>query len=209
MGRLQTVEGLSHLLMASLSNYDYHQPGEERELRKGRSEPCSLSCLKFSLYCYNILLLLFGLAGLSAGLWSLVDRGQFLSLLTSLNKSVSEEYGVSSNNDTRDAIDDLQSTFRCCGADSFEDWRHSQWWRSELKLSNKVPDSCCKTVSGLCGVRDHPSNIYYPGCAHKLSRLVGDHLLLIGSIALVICLVESAGVILSVKLVRKLRTVGD
>ena len=68
--------------MASLSNYDYHQPGEERELRKGRSEACSLSCLKFSLYCYNILLLLFGLAGLSVGLWSLVDRGQFLSLLT-------------------------------------------------------------------------------------------------------------------------------
>merc|ERR1712156_1172995 len=178
------------LLMASLSNYDYHQPGEERELRKGRSEPCSLSCLKFSLYCYNILLLLFGLAGLSVGLWSLVDRGQFLSLLTttifqvsresrnlilvysgllaitvllqstigitayiyrdqvhhelvtSLNKSVSEEYGVSTNNDTRDAVDDLQSTFRCCGAESFEDWRHSQWWRSELILSNKVPDSC-------------------------------------------------------------------
>ena len=76
------MEGLSHLLMASLSNYDYHQPGEESELRKGRSEPCSLSCLKFSLYCYNILLLLFGLAGLSVGLWSLVDRGQFLSLLT-------------------------------------------------------------------------------------------------------------------------------
>ena len=59
-------------------------------------------------------------------------------LVTSLNKSVSEEYGVSTNNDTRDAIDDLQSTFRCCGAESFEDWRHSQWWRSELKLSNKV-----------------------------------------------------------------------
>ena len=60
-----------------------------------------------------------------------------------------------------------------------------------------------------CGVRDHPSNIYYTGCAHKLSQLVGDHLLLIGSVAIVICLVESAGVFLSVKLVRKLNTVGD
>ena len=60
----------------------YHQPGEEAGLSKGGSTSCSLSCLKFSLYCYNILLLMFGLAGLCLGLWSLVDRGQFLSLLT-------------------------------------------------------------------------------------------------------------------------------
>ena len=61
----------------------YHQPGEEPGLRKGGpGGSCSLSCLKFSLYCYNIILLIFGLAGLCVGLWSLVDRGQFLSLLT-------------------------------------------------------------------------------------------------------------------------------
>ena len=73
----------------------------------------------------------------------------------------------------------------------------------------QVPDSCCKTVSAMCGVRDHPSNIYYTGCAIKLAHLLGDHLLLIGSIALVICLVECAGVFLSVKLVRILNSVGD
>ena len=60
----------------------YHQPGEEPGLRKGGPTSWSLSCLKFSLYCYNIILLIFGLAGLCVGLWSLVDRGQFLSLLT-------------------------------------------------------------------------------------------------------------------------------
>ena len=60
----------------------YHQPGEEPGLGKAGPASCSLSCLKFSLYCYNILLLVFGLAGLCVGLWSLVDRGQFLSLLT-------------------------------------------------------------------------------------------------------------------------------
>ena len=68
--------------MPGISSYGYHQPGNELETSKARSEPCSLSCLKFSLYCYNILLLMFGLAGLCLGLWSLVDRGQFLSLLT-------------------------------------------------------------------------------------------------------------------------------
>lgn len=73
----------------------------------------------------------------------------------------------------------------------------------------QVPDSCCKTVSAQCGVRDHPSNVYYTGCAHKLSRLAREHLLLIGSIAIVICLVQILGVFLAVKLVSKLKTVGD
>ena len=131
-------------------------------------------------------------------------------LVLSLNRSVTEEYGVLQNNQTRLAMDDLQSTFRCCGAESYEDWSRSRWWEeSSVRLSRKVPDSCCKTLSVMCGVRDHPSNIFYTGCAYKLSQLVGDHLLLIGSIALVICLVEVAGVILSVKLVRKLSSVGD
>jgi len=262
----------------AIPDYSYHQPGKEGNKRS--SFECSLPCLKFSLYCYNILLLMFGLAGLSVGLWTIIDRGQFLSLLTSsvyhvsggiiiasgsiiilitvlgccgisresnkmillygcllavtvliqctigvtayfykeqvhkelvasLNKSISIEYGVEEFNHTTAAMDDLQTTFKCCGAEGFEDWRHSSWWSSDHRNSNKVPDSCCKSISRMCGVRDHPSNVYYTGCAHKLSQLVGEHLVLIGSIAIVICAVESIGVFLSVKLVQTLKSVGD
>ena len=130
--------------------------------------------------------------------------------MVSLNRSVTEEYGVAQNNQTRLALDSLQSTFRCCGAEGFEDWSRAGWWEeAAVRLGREVPDSCCKTQSVMCGVRNHPSNIFYTGCAYKLSQLVGDHLLLIGSIALVICLVELAGVVLSVRLVRKLSSVGD
>jgi len=261
----------------ALPSYSYHQPGQEK---KTGSDCCSLSCLKFFLYIYNILLLLFGLSGLAVGLWTLLDRGQFLSLLTSstyhisgilvlvsgilvvgitvlgccgisregrglilaycgllaftiivqvavgitaylyrakvhqelvvsLNNSFSQEYGIDQFNLTTLAVDDLQTTLKCCGAESYEDWRHSLWWSMGMKDNNKVPDSCCKTVSRFCGVRDHPSNIYYTGCAHKLSRMASDHLLLIGSIALVICAVEACGVVLSARLVMKLNNLED
>jgi len=260
-----------------MPSYSYHQPGKEK---KESDECCSLSCLKFFLYIYNIILLLFGLSGLAVGLWTLIDRGQFLSLLTSstyhiagilvlvsgglvviitvigccgisregkgiilaygsllaltiviqvavgvtaylyrekvhnelvlsLNSSFSKEYGLSEHNVTTAAVDDLQSSLKCCGAESYEDWRQTLWWTEDLRQSNKVPDSCCKTISRFCGVRDHPSNIYYTGCAHKLSSMASKHLLLIGSIALVICLVEACGVILSLTLVRKLTHLGD
>ena len=70
----------------ALPSYSYHQPGQEK---KTSSACCSLSCLKFFLYMYNIVLLLFGLSGLAVGLWTLLDRGQFLSLLTSSTYHIS------------------------------------------------------------------------------------------------------------------------
>ena len=70
----------------ALPSYTYHHPGQEK---KAGSDCCSLSCLKFFLYMYNILLLLFGLSGLAVGLWTLLDRGQFLSLLTSSTYHIS------------------------------------------------------------------------------------------------------------------------
>ena len=59
-------------------------------------------------------------------------------LITSLNLSITTEYGVLGKNDTSAAIDDLQSTFKCCGAEGFEDWRKSIWWRPEIRHNNKV-----------------------------------------------------------------------
>lgn len=64
----------------ALSDYSYQKARTEDG--KSSKPNCSLSCLKFSLYCYNVLLLIFGLSGFCVGLWSILDRGQFFSLLT-------------------------------------------------------------------------------------------------------------------------------
>ena len=76
----------------AVPDYSYHRAGLGDGPDKGSSASglsLSLTCLKFGLYCYNILLLLFGLCGLSIGLWSLIDRGQFLSLLTNTLHQIS------------------------------------------------------------------------------------------------------------------------
>lgn len=55
----------------------------------------------------------------------------------------------------------------CCGAIRFEDWKYSAWLQTDradlFRTTEKrlVPDSCCLTMSELCGLRDHPSNIPY------------------------------------------------
>ena len=65
----------------AVPDYSYHRAATGAGEDKRPLVSCSLACLKFSLYCYNILLLVFGLAGLSVALWTLIDRGQFLALV--------------------------------------------------------------------------------------------------------------------------------
>nr|XP_023669306.1 tetraspanin-11-like [Paramormyrops kingsleyae] len=50
--------------------------------------------------------------------------------------------------------------FKCCGSNSFADWKESTWILSSQSEDRIVPDSCCKTITNHCGQRDHPSNIY-------------------------------------------------
>lgn len=53
----------------------------------------------------------------------------------------------------------LSSQFKCCGSNGSSDWSESVYIRSGAE-GRLVPDSCCKSPSQLCGLRDHPSNIY-------------------------------------------------
>lgn len=47
----------------------------------------------------------------------------------------------------------------CCGSNNYTDWKDSVWIQ-RADNARLVPDSCCKTPDDLCGIRDHPSNIY-------------------------------------------------
>ncbi|KXJ05145.1 CD151 antigen, partial [Exaiptasia diaphana] len=67
------------------------------------------------------------------------------------------QYGFA--DDVTEAIDELQKKYHCCGDISANSWNTTAWKQSELSGNNTVPDSCCKTFSNRCGVRDHPSNI--------------------------------------------------
>jgi CD151 antigen len=114
-----------------------------------------------------------------------------------------ESYGV----DTKktEAIDRMQQEFSCCGSSSFEDWAGSRWMLEKHNNDNKVPDSCCKTEGPGCGVRDHPSNIYYTGCIHRLSDTVRNHFGYHTIAGLGLCILQVIGVIFSTCLYSKLK----
>ncbi|KAK2146089.1 hypothetical protein LSH36_634g01047 [Paralvinella palmiformis] len=103
------------------------------------------------------------------------------------------------------AIDDMQQSFRCCGAGSYEDWRYSRWLLGNPNINNTTPDSCCKTMSPHCAVRDHPSNIYYKGCMDVLMMFLQDHLIILGSVGLGLCCLQLFGIVFACVLASKIK----
>jgi len=153
---------------------------------------------------YSALLAIIFVVEVGAGMLAYFYRGKLsLELADNLGEKFSKEYGI--DNDTTVAVDTMQITMQCCGVNYFEDWQDTAWWNLPSRRNNKVPDSCCISPGRYCGVRSHPSNIRYTGCTDRIQRIAGDHLIIVGAVALGIALVQIVGTILACFLHCKLR----
>ncbi|XP_063960744.1 CD151 antigen-like [Lytechinus pictus] len=162
--------------------------------------------VKGCLLLYFTLLLLLCLIELGVGVFVYYYRGELqVELEKCMNSSMTKNYGLDGNSAYTATVDDLQNSFNCCGAASFEDWTKSEWKINGLAGNRSVPESCCKTISPYCSIRTHPSNIYQQGCVVGLSLIVEDHLIIIGAVSLAIAGAEIMGLIFSMCLYCHLR----
>ncbi|CAG9865349.1 unnamed protein product [Phyllotreta striolata] len=109
------------------------------------------------------------------------------------------------DDDKTASIDYIQEKLHCCGALGYEDWTYSTWIQNETVL-NKVPDSCCKTVTENCGYRDHPSNINFEGCIGFIVEKIRANFWVIFVTAICICAFHAIGIVLGSILFVKLES---
>lgn len=242
-----------------------------------KKETCGTICLKYLLFSFNFLFWLAGGVVMAVGVWALVEKSDYISLLSSktyaasayilvlagaivmvtgvlgccatfkeqrrllrvyfvlllciflleilagvlayiyyqqlndelkqnLKKTMTENYNKTNHEHITRAVDKLQQEFKCCGSNSSADWVESTYIRSGAK-GRKVPDSCCKTITNLCGERDHPSNIYKVegGCITKLEKFILDHLKIIGAVGIGVACVQIIGMVFTCCLYRNLK----
>nr|XP_022913448.1 CD151 antigen-like isoform X1 [Onthophagus taurus]XP_022913452.1 CD151 antigen-like isoform X1 [Onthophagus taurus] len=119
------------------------------------------------------------------------------SVKSELDKNLNETFLTTYQYDEAktQSIDFIQKEFKCCGAMDFEDWQRSKWKTENSSVINKVPDSCCKTLTEHCGIRDHPSNIYYDPCFFKIEELIILHLSNMSAVGLGISILQIFGII--------------
>jgi len=143
---------------------------------------------------YTILLVIVFMFESCIGLIAYVYQDQLsLELTSNLGSTFIQTYGEHIENTK--AIDKIQQQYDCCGSYNFTDWQNSTWYENHPDM--KVPDSCCRTPTDGCGIRDHPSNIPYTGCIYRFNSSLTLHLFLVGSISLGIGLLQVIGVILT------------
>ncbi|XP_072277792.1 CD151 antigen [Pyxicephalus adspersus] len=244
-----------------------------------KKETCGTICLKYLLFTFNFFFWLAGLAVMAVGIWTLVQKSDYISLLPSntyaatayilvvagaivmvtgilgccatfkerksllkvyfilllcifileilagilayiyyqqindelkqsLKETMTQKYKQPGEEKVTNAVDKLQQEFKCCGSNNSQDWKESVWIRSPEADRRLVPDSCCKTVTPNCGMRDHPSNIYKVegGCITKLESFIRSHLLIIGAVGLGIASVQLFGMIFTCCLYKSLKS---
>ncbi|KAI2557955.1 CD151 isoform 7 [Pan troglodytes] len=155
---------------------------------------------------YFILLLIIFLLEIIAGILAYAYYQQLnTELKENLKDTMTKRYHQPGHEAVTSAVDQLQQEFHCCGSNNSQDWRDSEWIRSQEAGGRVVPDSCCKTVVALCGQRDHASNIYKGGCITKLETFIQEHLRVIGAVGIGIACVQVFGMIFTCCLYRSLK----
>ncbi|RXM30032.1 CD151 antigen [Acipenser ruthenus] len=204
-------------------------------------ETCGTICLKYLLFSFNFFFWLAGGAVMAVGVWTLVEKSDYISLLSSgiyaatayilviagaivmvtgilgccatfkeqrqllrvlndelkqnLRETMTSKYKRVGEERVTEAVNKLQQEFKCCGSNNSQDWQGSEWVRTPEAGGRQVPDSCCKTITPQCGMRDHPSNIYKVegGCITKLENFILEHLRIIGAVGIGIACVQVRG----------------
>uniref|UniRef100_A0A803VY35 Tetraspanin n=1 Tax=Ficedula albicollis TaxID=59894 RepID=A0A803VY35_FICAL len=218
-----------------------------------KKETCGTICLKYLLFIFNFFFWLAGGAVMAVGTWTLAEKSDYISLLSSstysatayilvvagvvvmvtgilgccatfkerrnllrvlslelkqnLKNTMTQKYRREGEESVTSAVDKLQQEFKCCGSNNYTDWADSLWIKSSEASGRKVPDSCCKTITDLCGRRDHPSNIYKEsGCITKLENFIQEHLKIIGAVGISIACVQIFGMIFTCCLYKSLKS---
>jgi len=137
----------------------------------------------------------------------LIGAGLILGYRSKVKEAVQEgiddamgQYNLTNPNSTiNKVIDDLQHTFKCCGANGTHDWDN----KVHLK-TDEYPGSCCNQNS-TCTYEDVKKSGQDFGCVSKLENDIKAALGVLGGIAIAIALIQLIGVVSACCLGRSIR----
>lgn len=158
-------------------------------------------------YCmvttFAVLLTLIFLVEVAAAIAAYVFKDQAKAAFDDAFIDSMKKYDSSS--EMKQAIDDLQQLFKCCGANKTSDWASVMPFNGTLDL----PDSCCINQTKGCGKgQDIPTSttIHKDGCVKGIKDWFDKNLKIIAGVAIGIAAFEVLGIIFACCLMRGIRS---
>jgi len=114
-----------------------------------------------------------------------------------------------------DAFDFIQSKFKCCGANSPNDYNTSVTFSDQAKreivdekITNPslvpVPDSCCVQQTTNCGLKNG-TVLFQEGCVQKIEMSLAKEILVIGGVGLAVIFIQITGIAFACLLMRSIK----
>lgn len=103
------------------------------------------------------------------------------------------------------AIDEIQTSFKCCGNDKYSDWFNTRWGR---RHEGSVPKSCCRDPSDeSCNkhVTKDATKIYTKGCYNFVRKYLLNNLHVISGFGIWIAVIQIMGMIFGMCLCCQIR----
>ena len=151
------------------------------------------------LYTFGTLLALILLVEIGAIVTAVVFKGQAAEIVSEAMNAGLKEYNKDEG--TQKAWDSMQTTFQCCGVDSYQDWNEA--------LGGSVPDSCCLSPVGGCGQGvisgNKPDSIHTEGCLNKFTEFISSNVVIVGAIAGAVVVLQLIGIIVVCCLANRMR----
>ncbi|KAG8452406.1 hypothetical protein GDO86_004273 [Hymenochirus boettgeri] len=153
-------------------------------------------------YCmvttFAVVLVLIFLVEIAAAIAAYVYKDTLRTAFENSFKDGMNRYNTTK--DVRDSIDLLQKEFKCCGANSSEEWSQYQPF---IGTSN-VPDSCCVNITSGCGSTSASKN--KEGCVDGINNWIKRNVGIVAGVALGIALFEILGVVFACCLMKGIRS---
>ncbi|XP_003223232.1 CD63 antigen [Anolis carolinensis] len=152
-------------------------------------------------YCmvttFAVLLTLIFLVEIAAAIAGYVFKDK---VRTVIDTEIRAEMNQYNNSDIAKGLDDVQRTYRCCGASNYSDWFHVKGFEPQ-----RVPRSCCKNDTD-CTRNPTDANVYTEGCVSKIEAWMKKHFIIVAGVALGIAFFELLGIIFACCLMKGIRS---
>lgn len=154
---------------------------------------------RFFLISFLVMVILVFILELTIGVLAFVYSSKIKSeIRRTIKDKMNQQYGV--NDDVTKSIDKLQEKNKCCGDTGGSSWNDTAWRQREQE--RVVPDSCCKTPSPGCGIRDHPSNINDEGCLTQVEKFFQKHFTILAIVGIGVACIQLIGILVTVCILR-------
>uniref|UniRef100_A0A3Q0S2X3 Tetraspanin n=1 Tax=Amphilophus citrinellus TaxID=61819 RepID=A0A3Q0S2X3_AMPCI len=156
-------------------------------------------------YCmvttFAVLLSLIIIIEIAAAIVGYVFRNKLSTIVQDSVTDMMNNYNKSKS-EFKEAVDKLQQSMKCCGANSSADWK------GIIPDGKSVPDSCCVNVTKGCGTGAmyDSAKVFQEGCTAAVEAALKTNILWVIVAAIVIAVLQLLGIVFACILMKGIRS---